>query len=306
MSSMNLQTKKKDTSLKAKLSSTKMKERFNDIFKDDVKAGQFLASLSSAVSSNPLLSRCDPNEVIVCAGIAASLNLDVNPNLGFSAIIPFNKMDYNTGIKTPHPQFQIMTRGYIQLALRTGQYQALNVTEVYEDELLGVNYITGEVKFNEKGTTQRRVGDESKIVGYCAYMKLVNGFEHYEYWDIEKIYNHAKTYVPSYQYDLRDNKKSSLWSTNFPAMAKKTVLKMMLKSWGILSTQLQKALLADDATGEKDGFFEYAVDITTDKDSTVSNVEDPKIQNKQQKAPAMQQSVPQDNFSDIDFKESGI
>ena len=267
MNNMNLQNyQKQETSLRNKLNSEAIKNRFNDIFKDDVKAGQFLASLSSAVSSNPMLNKCNPNEVIVCAGIAESLNLDVNPNLGFNAIIPFNKNTNVNGqwIKEPHPQFQIMTKGYIQLALRTGQYTALNVTEVYEDELLGVNYITGEVKFNEKGGNQRKQGIDDKIVGYCAYMKLTNGFEHYEYWASEKILSHAEKYVPSYQYDLKktEDKRSSLWFTNFPAMAKKTVLKMMLKSWGILSTQLQKALLADDAIGEKDGEFEYEQNIT--------------------------------------------
>lgn len=305
MANMSLKNySKPNTSLKSKLDSTGVKNKFNDIFKDSKKAGQFLASLSSAVSSNASLASCNPNEVIVCAGIAASLDLDINPNLGFSAIIPFNKSTYENGqwVKTPHPQFQIMTKGYIQLALRTGQYQALNVTEIYADELLGVNYITGKIDFYEKGGEQRKRGDEAYIVGYCAYMKLNNGFEHYEYWPIEKIVNHATAYVPSYKYDLEKpaKERKSLWFTNFPAMAKKTVIKAMLKSWGILSTQLQQAILADDAIGERDGVFEYDV---TPKPQEIEQKQTPKENQPPKTDNNFQQEM---NYDDTDFSDSGL
>lgn len=305
MANMNLQGINKGikpATFKSIIGKDSIKERFNSVFKNPQKSAQFLASVSSAVSSSPMLQSCNPNEIIICAGIAASLNLDVNPNLGFSAIIPFNKSSNVNGqrIKTPHPQFQIMTKGYVQLAQRTGQYVKLNVTEVYADELLGINYITGDVRFDETGGTQRREGKEENIVGYCAYMKLVNGFEHYEYWDKGKIEAHAIKYSMSYQSDIKYNVKKTLWSTDFPAMAKKTVLKAMLKKWGVLSTQMQSAIIADEATGQTDGEYEYGdnqkdvVLLDEMKDSTVNETKEPIVTDED------------DDLDNIDFGDTGL
>jgi len=313
---MNLQNVNNNVpqkNVKTLLGSDKVKKRFNEMFKDPQKSAQFLASVSSAVASTPMLQKCDANEVLVCAGIAASLNLDVNPNLGFSAIIPFNKSTNVNGqwVKTPHPQFQIMTKGYIQMAQRTGQYTALNVTEVYADELLGVNYITGKVNFDEKGGEQRKLGKKEDIVGYCAYMKLVNGFEHFEYWTSEKIEAHAKKYSMSYQNDIKYNSKKSLWSTDFPAMAKKTVIKAMLKQWGVLSTQLQKAIIADNATDVKDGNYSYGEELpvvgkteTEHKDE----LEEQLPQSEFETDPSMQQPQEYSNedIDNVDFGDTGL
>lgn len=311
MANMNLQGINKGikpATFKSIIGKDSIKERFNSVFKNPQKSAQFLASVSSAVSSSSMLQSCNPNEIIVCAGIAASLNLDVNPNLGFSAIIPFNKSNNVNGqwIKTPHPQFQIMTKGYVQLAQRTGQYIKLNVTEVYADELLGINYITGDVRFDETGGTQRREGKEENIVGYCAYMKLVNGFEHYEYWDKEKIKAHAIKYSMSYQSDIKYNAKKTLWSTDFPAMAKKTVLKAMLKKWGVLSTQMQSAIIADEATSQIDGEYQYGdnqkdvVLLDEMKDSTVTEPTE---------TTAPKESIvtdEDDDLDNIDFGDTGL
>ncbi len=315
MNLQNVNGNRQPQSVKSLFSSDAVKKRFNEMFKDPQKSAQFLASVSSAVASTPMLQKCDSKEVLTCAGIAASLNLDINPNLGFAAIIPFNKSTNVNGqwIKVPHPQFQIMTKGYIQMAQRTGQYTALNVTEVYEDELLGVNYITGNVSFDEKGGVQRKEGKTDNIVGYCAYMKLVNGFEHFEYWSSERILAHAKRYSIPYQNDLKYNKKSSLWSTDFPAMAKKTVLKAMLKQWGVLSTQLQKAIIADNATDVKDGNYSYGEDMPVVGKTETEHKEEEEPQEKLVQSdlkvdPNMQQNqdYTEQDLDNVDFGDTGL
>jgi recombination protein RecT len=57
--------------------------------------------------------------------------------------------------------------------------------------------------------------------------------------------NHAQKYSASYRYDIKNNKQSSRWSTDFDAMAKKTVIKLLLSKWGILSVEMQRAIQDD-------------------------------------------------------------
>ena len=97
-------------------------------------------------------------------------------------------------------------------------------------------FITGEIVRGEK------ISDT--IVGYVSYMELLNGFRKSLYMTLEEIQAHAEKYSQSYAYDLRSGKKSSVWSTNFDAMAKKTVLKRLLSGFGIMSIDQKSADLA--------------------------------------------------------------
>lgn len=142
---------------------------------------------------------------------------------------------------------RVSVKGLIELAHRTRRYTALNSGAVREGEIRGVDVITGDLIRGE------RVSD--KIVGYVAYMRLDNGFEKALYMTVEEIEAHAQKYSQSYAYDLRSNKKSSVWSTNFDAMAKKTVLKSLINRWGVISSSaLATALQADQSVVTKDTF----------------------------------------------------
>jgi len=150
-------------------------------------------------------------------------------------------------------QFQMMYKGFIQLAIRSGQYEKMNCSEVYDDELIMYNPITGDCKFVDDFNlcTQRENGEYDKIVGYYAMFKLKSGFTKELYMTKSQIENHAKKYSQAYRYDLKANKKSSKWSDDFDAMAKKTVIKLLLSKWGILSTEMQGAIV-DDQKGYDD------------------------------------------------------
>lgn len=206
-----------------------VKKRFLDVLGKQAPA--FISSIISATKANEALKTCEPMTVISSAAIAATLNLPINPSLGFAHIVPYKGK----------AQFQMGWKGFVQLAIRTGQYKTMNAAEVYEGELKNWNRITGEIELDPTG----KVSD--KIVGYVAFFRTINGFEKYLYMTVEQIDAHAKRYSQSYGRDF------SPWKQNFPAMAMKTVIKLLLSKYGLLSIEMQKALRVDQAVIDAEG-----------------------------------------------------
>lgn len=220
------------------LNQDSIKKRFEQVL--GKKAAGFMSSVISAVNANSELKKAAPMTVVAASAIAASLDLPINPSLGFAHIVPYKK----DGV--PIAQFQMGWRGYVQLGMRSGQYKTINVCPVHEGELVESNRFTGEMKFDEK----KRTSD--KVIGYVAYFRLLNGFEKYLYMTTDQVTAHGKRYSKSY-----DNSKGK-WQTDFEAMAMKTVLKMLLSKYGILSIEMQSAVTYDQATVHSiDGEFSY-------------------------------------------------
>lgn len=232
-------------------------KRFSDIL--GKKAPGFVSSLVS-LSKTKALAVADPNTVVASALIAASLDLPIVPTLGFAAIVPF----YDSKTKQTLAQFQIMTKGLIQLAQRSGQYKTINVAAVYDGDIKGYNRFTGEIEFNISNAP-----DVSKPpIGYVAYMQLTNGFEKYLYMTAEELKAHGLRYSQTFK------KGFGLWKDNFDAMAKKTVLKLLLSKYGPLSvdTQMQLAMQADQAAIRMESIEDTAIaDATMEY---VDNVEE--------------------------------
>ena len=247
--------------VKAMMSQDKVKEKFKEILGQ--KASQFMASVTNAVSGSTQLKKCPASSIIGAAFVAATFDLPIDPNLGFAAIVPYNESVYNPQTKRwdkmPRAQFQMMYKGFIQLAIRSGEYEKMNYAVVYQDELLGYNPITGEIKFvtDFSKCTQRSSGDKSKIVGYYAWFRLKSGYSHELYMSTVDVDNHARTYSQAYRYDLNNSKKSSKWTTDFEAMALKTVIKLLLSKWGILSVDMQNAIRDDQKVFDEDGNGDY-------------------------------------------------
>ena len=193
-------------------------------------AASFTSALLNIYQNNKLLQECDGRSILGAGMLAATMDLSITPSLGQAYVVPFR------GKAT----FQIGTKGLIQLAHRTGQYTRLHAGKVYEGELRGFNPITGEPEIGE------RISDN--VVGYVAYMRLINGFEKTLYMTTAEIEAHAKKYSQSY------GKSYSPWTTNFEAMASKTVLKKLLNAWGILSADMAEALQADQSVVDKNTF----------------------------------------------------
>lgn len=234
--------------VKKLLNTNEMQARFREILGQ--KAPQFMASITNAVSSNSYLQQCDANSVMAAALVAATLDLPIDNNLGFSAIVPYKDK----------AQFQMMYKGFIQLAIRSGYYEKMNYSEVYEDELESYNPITGEVTFvtDFSKCKQRAEGQADKIIGYYAWFRLKTGFSQELYMSRAEVNNHARKYSQSYRTDIAKGKQSSRWSVDFDAMAKKTVIKQLLSKWGILSVDMQRAIQEDQKVYEPDGVGTYA------------------------------------------------
>ncbi|MFX3616256.1 MAG: recombinase RecT [Sporolactobacillus sp.] len=215
--------------LKSLLSTPTLKKKFNEVL--DKKAPQFMASLLNLYGGDPNLQAAEPLSIVSSALVAASLDLPVDKNLGYAWIVPF--YDHKKGFKAA--QFQLGYKGYIQLALRSGQYKAMNVIDVREGELKKWNRLTEELELDLEAA------ESDKVVGYCGYFKLVNGFEKTVYWTKDEIESHRIKFNKAKD----KNSLNNVWRSDYDAMAKKTVLRNLLGKWGILSIDMQTGLSKD-------------------------------------------------------------
>lgn len=249
------------TLVKQMISQEKVRKKFAEILGQ--KAPQFLASITTVVQGSEQLKKCDANSIISAAFVAATYDLPVDPNLGFAAIVPYNDSVYNPQTrrwdKIPRAQFQMMYKGFIQLAIRSGYYEKMNYAVVYNDELISHNPITGKLEFvtDFSKCNQRIDGNEENIAGYYAWFQLKTGFQQEFYMSKPEVNNHAKKYSQSYRNDLDKGKKSSKWTTDFDAMALKTVIKLLLSKWGILSVDMQRAIQDDQKVYDEKGNGTY-------------------------------------------------
>lgn len=211
-------------SVKSLVALPAMRQRFDSVL-GGKKAAAFIGSLT-ALTAEKSLAQCEPRSVVAAAFTAATLDLPINKSLGFAWIVPYSGLG----------QFQIGWKGYVQLALRTGQYARLNAFKVNAEAFGGLDGI-GEavIKFEAL--------DETKPpVGFAVAWELVNGFRKVVYWPKERCLAHAKRFSQSYR-----GKKDSPWKTDEDAMCLKTVVSNGLRAWGPMSVQMERALVSDQA-----------------------------------------------------------
>ena len=223
------------------------------------KKNSFVNNISSLVANNATLQACQPLSVIYAGIKATALDLPLDPNLGFAYVIPY--ANRKAGIT--EAQFQIGYKGFIQLAIRSGKYRTINVTEIKAGELKDFDLLAGEMKFEALPAREKL-----PTVGYAAFIRLTNGFEKTIYMTKEEVEAHAYEYSQTYKADKDKGWASSQWSKNFDAMARKTVLKRLLSGFGILSVEMQQAITADQAVfNSTDGAPRYA-----DNDARIEDV----------------------------------
>ena len=221
----------KQVTLQEFLGQDAVKKQMKALLKD--RAGYFAMALMQVVDGNEQLKNAEPQSIFNAGIASAILGLPIEKNLGFSYIVPY-------GDKA---QFQIGYKGFIQLALRTGQYKLINSTAIKEGEIKLKNRLTGEIEFNFIEDDDLR--DTLKTIGYASYIEFNNGFRNTLYMSMKQVQAHAQKYSKSFGY------KNSVWTTNFDAMALKTVLKLNLAKFGALSVDFEKALQLDGATINK-------------------------------------------------------
>jgi len=236
------------------LNAQNFSKRFIDVM-GDKRYAKFKSTLLQVVSKSRELQQCSPMSVLSAAMQAANSNLDISPNFGYAAIIPFNLKG-----KGYTAQFQVMKKGWIQLALRSGQFSCINSGPVYEDELKGFDLKGGDIQLEYVPGGYRSQGRKDHIVGFFAYFRLINGMEKSTYWDLRTIEAHARTYSRSYsnyrRLPIEDGWKPDLystgigWANGWSAMADKTVLKSLLMNYAPLSIEMEEAIERDQASFE--------------------------------------------------------
>lgn len=226
------------------------KKLINNTLGDPKRASKFIASISSAVATNQQLQLCDAGSILSGALLGEALNLSPSPQLGQYYLVPFNDK-----AKGKVAQFQLGYRGYLQLAIRSGQYKDIDVIEIREGEYLGRDKLTGKHKFD---FIEDEVERENKpIIGYLAYFEYLNGFYKSLYWTKEKMKNHAIQYSQAYARDIKQKSNYSFWTKDFDGMAFKTMLRQLISKWGVMSTEMQEAFVKDQAVINTDNTYDY-------------------------------------------------
>lgn len=225
--------------------------------------GSFVNNLTALVANNTNLQECEPYTVMFAAMKATALNLPLDNSLGMAYVIPYN--DNKRGVTVA--QFQLGYKAYKQLALRTGLFKIINATDVREGEIASRNRLTGEINFNFNEDEKERL--ELPIVGFVSYFRLNNGFESTFYMSREEVEKHALRYSQTYKSANKYVKENSKWSTDFDAMALKTVTKLNLSKNAPLSVELSDAIKADQSVMIKsENDYEY---IDNEETNVVDN-----------------------------------
>lgn len=261
----NTEVAKKST-FSAFVNATSTKRAIMNALQDENRARRFTASIVSAVNANPALAECDSVTIISGALLGESLNLSPSPQLGQYYLVPFN--DNKRGCKVA--QFQLGYKGYIQLAIRSGEYRKLNVLAIKEGELVRFDPLNEEIEVNLIEDEIER--ENTPTVGYYAMFEYTNGFRKAIYWSREKMEAHADKFSAAFNAKTFEKlrageipekdrwKYSSFWYKDFDAMAYKTMLRQLISKWGIMSIEMQDVITKDDGVLRENNAVEFIAD----------------------------------------------
>ena len=248
---VNVPAKRRQMPFSVAIQQDGYKNLINNTLGDPKRAAGFVTAITSAVATNPALAECDPGTVLSAGLLGETLQLSPSPQLGQYYLVPFN--DRKLGRKVA--QFQLGYKGYIQLAIRSGQYKKLNALAIKEGEFVSWNPLTEELAVNINEDEAARA--QLPTVGYYAMFEYTNGFKKEMYWSKEKMQNHALEYSQGY----RAHKGYTFWEKDFDSMAIKTMLRQLISKWGIMSIEFQKAYEADMGVLREDSSIDYVDNV---------------------------------------------
>ncbi len=278
------------TSLTAYLTQDAVKNQINNVV-GGKNGTRFISSIVSAVQATPALQECSNSSILSAALLGEALNLSPSPQLGQVYLVPYDNK--NKGVK--EAQFQLGYKGYIQLAIRSGQYKKLNVLAIKEGELIRFDPLNEEIEVNLMLDEWKR--ENTPTIGYYAMFEYTNGFKKAMYWSREKMLAHADKYSKAFhvdavvsrnpkfsrvsyedflagKYQEEDSwKYSSFWYKDFDGMAYKTMLRQLISKWGIMSIDLVQAIDADMAVIREDGTADYVEMEEVIQDNVVAEQE---------------------------------
>lgn len=248
------------------ITTQKYQKLIDNTLGDPDHAKRFIASITSSVAVNPALQECEAGSILSSALLGESLGLSPSPQLGQFYMIPFkckakyDKKNNQIAPETMKAQFVLGYKGYIQLAIRSGQYKKLNVIEIKQGELKHFDPLNEVIDCILIDDFEKR--EAAPTVGYYAMFEYINGFRKAIYWTKGKMLSHADKYSQAFSskayQDLMDGKiadkdlwkYSSFWYKNFDDMAKKTMLRQILSRWGQMTAEIQKAFENDESLSD--------------------------------------------------------
>lgn len=222
---------------------------------------RFITGVISAVNNNATLQKCTNQSILAGALLGETLKLSPSPQLGHYYLVPFDtksgqKDESGKDIYIKNAQFQLGYKGYIQLAIRSGQYKKLNVLAIKQGELEYFDPLNEEIKISlmvDKWDER----EELETIGYYAMFELVNGFKKAIYWSKKQMESHAIKYSPGYKKDREKGWNYTFWSKDFDGMAYKTMLRQLISKWGIMSIDMQMAFEHDMTYTDETGKVNY-------------------------------------------------
>lgn len=269
--------------LTAYLTQDAVKDQINKVIGG--KDGQrFISSIVSAVQTNPALKECTNQSILSGALLGESLKLSPSPQLGQYYLVPFK----NNKEGVVQAQFQLGYKGYIQLAIRSGQYKKLNVLAIKEGELIRFDPLNEDIEVNLIADEEER--ENAPTIGYYAMFEYTNGFRKAMYWSRAKMETHAEKYSKGY----KAKKGYTFWEKDFDAMAYKTMLRQLISKWGIMSIDMISALDADMAVINEDGTKNYVDNETDVIDMPADEVSNQPQEEPRAEAPQEQADEPTD------------
>lgn len=286
---------------------------------DKRKIERYTAAILTAVSTNPQLQQCDAKTILSGSLLAESLNLVHSPQLGQYYLVPFKVkekrvQDVNGNWVTAVPEhydatFVLGYKGYIQLAVRSGQYKHINAMEIKKGELIYYNPFDDEIALSPIQDFDER--EAAETVGYYAMFEYLNGFKKVLYWSKKQMLKHADKYSPAFslnatggqypkvsyedfvakKYPEKDEwKYSSFWYKDFDGMAKKTMLRQLIGKWGVMSPEMQQAFESDSKV----------MNMSGNGDFVPAEIDEPQPENQPEMPPVQIQAPPQEmNINDI-------
>lgn len=258
----SLQKSQKRLGIGSYLTGDAVKQRINQVIGG--KDGQrFISAVVSAVQTNPALQECTNQSILSAALLGESLKLSPSPQLGQYYMVPFNDKE-----RGKVAQFQLGYKGYIQLAIRSGQYKKLNVLAIKAGELVKFDPLNEEIEVKLIEDEEQR--EAAETIGYYAMFEYTNGFRKALYWSKKKMEAHALKYSQGYKNDKKKGTAYTFWSKDFDGMAYKTMLRQLISKWGIMSIDMASAIDADMAVINEDGTKDYV-----DNDPDVIVMEQP-------------------------------
>lgn len=251
------------TPFSVKIQSDGYKNLINNTLGDPKRAAGFVTAITSAVATNPALQECDPATILSAGLLGETLQLSPSPQLGQYYLVPFN--DRNRGCKVA--QFQLGYKGYIQLAIRSGQYKKLNAMAIKEGELISYDPLNEDIEVKLIENESER--EAAETIGYYAMFEYLNGFRKVIYWSKEKMIAHANQYSQGF----RARKGYTFWEKDFDSMAIKTMLRQLISKWGIMSIEFQKAYEADMGVLRENQDPEYVDNLPEFEDVMAEDVD---------------------------------